>query len=176
MSAVVDRALAAAAAHDYGGAETRALLRMAMDADHDSGENCVTGLSRIHQAAGYSDDPKRPTNYKTARRTVKRFEGDGVLRADLDVSGIGRLFTVCPIADWSGAIATNTAIGRKLAMWLARHPTPDAGTSGVNVAATPDTQTSGVNGSTPDTTPDTTPDAFTSDDQRTNGPTSLSFN
>lgn len=168
MIPVADRALAAAVRLEYGGPESRALLRFALDADHETGENCVTSLARVHEAAGYADDPR----YRTARRTVLRFLGDDVLRCDLDAPGLGRLFTVCPIAPWSGSISTRTTLGRRLASALARRAqTPDPHTSGV----APDTQASGVQAveatSTPDVTPDTTPDVFTSDDQRTNGPT-----
>jgi hypothetical protein len=150
---VVDRAFAAAAGLEYGGAETRALLRLALDADHETGENCVTGLARVHAAAGYADDGGR---YRTARRTIARFIADGSLRLDFEVAGIGRLFTVCPLGPWSGSVSSRTLIGRKLAK--SRERTPDVKTSGVAVP-------------TPDTTPDTTPDVKTSGDQRTYGPT-----
>jgi len=127
MSAVVDRALTAAANHDYTGPETRVLLRMAMDADHETGENCTSSLARLHDAGGYADDRGR---FRSARRTIGRLEGDGAIRCDLDVAGIGRLFTVCPTGAWSASVAARTALGRKLAAWHRRHSTPDVKTSG----------------------------------------------
>lgn len=167
MSSVGDRAFAAAAERGYGGAETRVLLRMAFDADHDSGENCTTSLARLHEAAGYADDAA----LRTVRRTVKRLEADATIRCDINAPGIGRLFTVCPVAPWSGAVTSRTALGRKLSVWQRRNGTPDVQTSGVSPNGTPDSQVSGANPPTPDTTPDTTPDSQVSGDQRTNGPT-----
>lgn len=128
MSATVDRAFAAAAEYGYSGPQSRALLRMALDADHDSGENCVTGRERVHEAAGYADDGGR---CRAATRTIKRFTADGVVRCDLEVAGIGRLFTVCPVAEWSGTVSARSTAGRKLAAWLARNQTRDTQVSRV---------------------------------------------
>ncbi len=155
MSAVVERAFAVAAEHGYGGPESRALFQMALDADHETGENCVTSRARLQKAAGYRDDGG---TYRSATRALRRFIADGVVRVDVEVSGIGRLFTVCPIAPWSGDISTSTTVGRKLATRLRRQRTPDT------QASRGDTQASRGD----DATPDTTPDTQASTDQKTN--------
>ena len=167
MSAA-DRALEAAARLDYGGAESRALLRMGLDADHDSGENCTTSLARIHATAGYRNDGGK---HRSAGRALKRFIADGVVRVDVDAIGVGRLMTVCPVAEWSGEIAPASSLHRRIAAWQRKRSTPDVYVSGVTGHVHPRRLGVGGSGSTPDTTPDTTPDVKTSGDQRTNGPT-----
>jgi hypothetical protein len=50
-------------------------------------------------------------------RALGRFVADGVVRVDLDVAGVGRMYTVCLVADWSGRIAPRTSIAAWLAAW-----------------------------------------------------------
>ena len=71
MSATVDRAFAVASERDYTGAETRVLLRMAMDADHDSGENCTTSLARLHRG-GRLRGRRRPVPVRSAHSRPAR--------------------------------------------------------------------------------------------------------
>jgi hypothetical protein len=134
MSPTWNRAREAAKRLRYKPHQVAALLTMAADADDDHGENCMTGLARISEAAGYEPDQPRKgedkPRFKSAARLRRSFIADGVVRVDYEAEGIGMLTSVAPTGAWSGVFGEavlDTEWGAKLAAHRRNHPAQESG-------------------------------------------------